>query len=404
MRKHLAAATVALLAAGGLALAAPASATESDDVTSVSGELTPTPGEASAPEETPAEDAPAAEPAPAEETAPEPQTQENHTEAALLASPTPATLPAAPTMTVVGPTCEVPTNTVTFVGPTDARFVLAGGTRLEIEVVGGTMTYEGSPLAGAGYGTFTITPVVYDRDDQWPDDQQATEPDRDGYGIDKGDIVYPAFEVTLTDPKTLPCTTPVDPAVNGSSWSGTCEVNTGGFAYDVTVGSENGDRAFRVKALGDGTGGTGETYYRADGTTGAPGEVVTFATVGAGESATLTLDGLAPGDYRIVSDGSRTIKNQYTFDFTITDAGECPVDPVDPVDPGDRDEDVVPGRDEPTEIIELPLTDGVPTAGAAGTLATTGGDGDSGALVAAAAFMVVAGGALVVARRRSQRV
>ncbi|WP_402462468.1 LPXTG cell wall anchor domain-containing protein [Isoptericola aurantiacus] len=106
------------------------------------------------------------------------------------------------------------------------------------------------------------------------------------------------------------------------------EIQGGSFAYAVTVGSEHGTRSFQVKGLGDGTGGTAETYYRADGTTGDAGEIVVFANVGAGEEATLSLDDLPPGDYRVVSDGSRTVKDQYRWDFTIASPQDCGLQPA----------------------------------------------------------------------------
>ena len=81
----------------------------------------------------------------------------------------------------------------------------------------------------------------------------------------------------------------------------------------------------RVIGFKRGTGGTAETYYYADGTTGEPGEIVSFATVAAGDTAVLTLDNLEPGDYRIVSDGNRATKNLYKFDFTVAEPETCTV-------------------------------------------------------------------------------
>ncbi|MDN4475685.1 S-layer homology domain-containing protein [Demequina sp. SYSU T00192] len=112
--------------------------------------------------------------------------------------------------------------------------------------------------------------------------------------------------------------------VVAESFDATCSAD-GGFAYTVTPLWTEGDRTFQVKNLGDGTGGTAETFYYEDGTTGAPGEIVPFATVAAGETATLELDNLEPGDYRVVSDGSTKIKKQYKFDFTVAAAEACTV-------------------------------------------------------------------------------
>ena len=114
----------------------------------------------------------------------------------------------------------------------------------------------------------------------------------------------------------------VEPSVEANAYSGTCIDDNGGFTYAVTVGSENGPRNFQVKSLGDGTGGDAEVFYREDGTHGAPGEIITFTTVAAGESDVLSLDNLPAGDYRVASDGSQKIKAQYRFDFTIEEGAE----------------------------------------------------------------------------------
>ncbi|WP_062297233.1 S-layer homology domain-containing protein [Demequina maris] len=106
------------------------------------------------------------------------------------------------------------------------------------------------------------------------------------------------------------------------SFDATCDAD-GGFSYTVTPYWTDTDRAFQVKSLGDGGGGTDETFYYADGTTGAPGEIVVFAEVAAGETATLELEGLEPGDYTVVSDGSRQVKKQYRYDFTVAAPGAC---------------------------------------------------------------------------------
>lgn len=121
------------------------------------------------------------------------------------------------------------------------------------------------------------------------------------------------------------CVTTVESSFEASSWSGNCYNPNGGFTYDVTVGTNEGDRKFRVKDLGDGTGGAAETYYYSDGTTGAPGEIVDFATVAAGESATLSLSDLPPGNYRVVSDGSQGVKAKFKYDFTIDEPSNCTV-------------------------------------------------------------------------------
>ncbi|WP_278236373.1 LPXTG cell wall anchor domain-containing protein [Isoptericola sp. AK164] len=130
------------------------------------------------------------------------------------------------------------------------------------------------------------------------------------------------------------CDEPVEPSFEAEATPAVCvdgETEGGSFTYTVTVGSEHGTRNFQVKDLGDGTGGTAETYYRADGTIGAPGEIVTFATIEAGATATLSLDDLPPGDYRVVSDGSRKVKKQYKWDFTIEAPEDCgPTEEISP--------------------------------------------------------------------------
>lgn len=104
------------------------------------------------------------------------------------------------------------------------------------------------------------------------------------------------------------------------SWTATSGTDCpagGWFNYEVTVGSENGPRNFQVKDLGDGTGGTAETYYLPDGSTGAPGQILVFATIGPGEVGVLILTGLPAGNFRITVNGSQAIKQQYQYDFTI---------------------------------------------------------------------------------------
>ena len=137
------------------------------------------------------------------------------------------------------------------------------------------------------------------------------------------------FAGTLPGPNTALC--PVDePSVEISVDQATCagpNQDTGGsFEYTVTVASDGPARAFQVKNLGDGTGGDAETYYYSDGTTGGPGEIVVFATVQPGATATLSLDGLPAGDYRVVSDGNREVKQFYKRDFTINEI-DCTPEP-----------------------------------------------------------------------------
>lgn len=216
------------------------------------------------------------------------------------------------------------------------------------------------------------------------------------------DIEHPA--VVCEEPPVI-----VEPTIAGTAWSGTCEDNFGGFSYAVTVGSENGARAFQVKSLGDGTGGTAETFYRADGTTGAPGEVITFATVEPGESATFTLDGLTPGNYRVVSDGTQKVKAAYRFDFTVTDAGECPIvieppveEPPVVVQPVVTPPVVAPPVVAPVAPAPAPLAAQIVADGVGGdeptTLAQTGG-GVSPLVLGGGALALLAGAALLIRRR-----
>jgi hypothetical protein len=138
---------------------------------------------------------------------------------------------------------------------------------------------------------------------------------------------------------TVPdCAPPTGPSSSSSSTPEQCvdgTVHGGSVAFTLTAPSDREvtNVTIRLKDLGDGTGGTAETFYRADGTTGAPGEIVDYATVtiAAGQTYSATLSGLSDGNYRWTINGggfTNTERRALQQDVTIANA-ECPI--VEPV-------------------------------------------------------------------------
>ena len=160
------------------------------------------------------------------------------------------------------------------------------------------------------------------------------------------------------------------------------DVEGGSASFSLTAGDEGLSTIVRFKSLGDGTGGTAETFYRLDGTTGAPGEIVDYeaVTLAPGDTYTTTVVALSAGDYRFTLTGGLSNSERRALQQGVSIvAVDCP-----------------PEEEEPPVVDDPPVKE-EPTG-----LAYTG-SGDVNGALGIGLMALIAGIGMMVFRRRPVR-
>ena len=143
----------------------------------------------------------------------------------------------------------------------------------------------------------------------------------------------------FTDTVDTDCADPLPNTSTSDSTDEVCvapgDIEGGSATFSLTAGDEGLSTTVRFKSLGDGTGGTAETFYYLDGTTGAPGEIVDYevVTLAPGETYTTTVVDLPADDYRFTITGGVSNKERRALQQDVSIAAvDCPAEEEPPTE------------------------------------------------------------------------